>query len=95
MDKLTHTRSHQLYDEALTLVPGGIAGIRRPYNFVPGEYPIFLNRGAGGHVWDVDGQEYIDLLCSYGPIILGHREKEVDDAVIAQMEKGFCFNLAQ
>ena len=95
MEKLNNSRSFQLYEEAQTLVPGGIAGIRRPYNFVPGEYPIFLDRAAAGHVWDVDGNEYIDLLCSYGPIILGHREKEVDDAVIAQMEKGFCFNLAQ
>ncbi len=95
MEKLTLTRSQRLYEEALQLVPGGIAGIRRPYNFVPGEYPIFLSRGAGGHVWDVDGNEYIDLLCSYGPIILGHREREVDDAVVAQMENGFCFNLAQ
>jgi len=44
----------------------------------------------------VDGNSYLDLLCSYGPIILGHREREVDEAVIAQIrEHGFCFNLAQ
>ncbi len=95
MEKLTLTRTHKLYEEALELVPGGIAGIRRPYNFVPGEYPIFLDHADKGHVWDVDGNEYVDLLCSYGPIILGHREKEVDDAVIGQIQKGFCFNLAQ
>lgn len=93
--KLNLTRSEQLYAEARTLIPGGILGIRRPYNFVPGEYPIFLERAAGGHIWDPDGNEYIDYLAAYGPIILGHREPEIDAAVIAQMEKGFCMNLAQ
>jgi glutamate-1-semialdehyde-2,1-aminomutase len=95
MDKLNQTISHELYEEAKTLIPGGILGIRRPYNFVPGEYPVFIKKGAGGTVWDVDGNKYIDLLCSYGPIIIGHREKEVDDAVYEQMKEGFCFNLAQ
>ncbi len=94
-DKLNQTRSEALYKEALELIPGGILGIRRPYNFVPGEYPVFIERGAGGKIWDADGNEYIDLLCSYGPIILGHREKEIDDAVAEQTARGFCFNLAQ
>jgi glutamate-1-semialdehyde aminotransferase len=70
-------------------------GIRRPYNFVEGEYPIFIDHGYGGHIVDVDGNDYIDMLCSYGPIILGHKEKEIDDAVKKQMEKGFCFSLVQ
>ncbi|HPQ69782.1 MAG TPA: aminotransferase class III-fold pyridoxal phosphate-dependent enzyme [bacterium] len=95
MDKLTLTRSEELYAQARQLVPGGILGIRRPYNFVPGEYPIFLDRAIGSRCWDVDGNEYVDMLAAYGPIILGHREKEIDDAVVAQMEKGFCMNLAQ
>jgi len=70
-------------------------GIRRPYNFVPGEYPIFITHGKGGHIFDVDGNEYIDMLCSYGPIILGHVEPEIDDAVVAQLKNGFCFSLVQ
>ena len=94
-NKLNQEKSEFLYKESLDLIPGGILGIRRPYNFVPGEYPVFIERGEGGSVWDVDGNEYIDMLCSYGPIILGHREKEVDDAVFEQTKKGFCFNLAQ
>jgi glutamate-1-semialdehyde aminotransferase len=93
--KLKLDRSETCYTEARRLVPGGILGIRRPYNFVPGEYPIFFERAEAGHCWDVDGNEYIDLLAAYGPIILGHREAEVDAAVVAQMEKGFCMNLAQ
>jgi len=70
-------------------------GIRRPYNFVPGEYPVFLERGYKGHIVDVDGNDYIDMLCAYGPIIMGYDESEINDAVKAQMEKGFCFSLVQ
>lgn len=96
MEKLRLQKSEELYAEALDLIPGGILGIRRPYNFVPGEYPIFVVSGKGGRIADVDGNEYIDLLCSYGPIILGHREEVVDNAVIEQIrQRGFCFNLTQ
>ncbi|HOH46794.1 MAG TPA: aminotransferase class III-fold pyridoxal phosphate-dependent enzyme, partial [Candidatus Cloacimonadota bacterium] len=95
-DKLKLTKSMALFEEAKRLAPGGVAGIRRPYNFVPGEYPIFFDNGKGGRITDVDGNEYIDYLCAYGPIILGYREEEVDDAVIAQIKnKGFCFSLTQ
>ncbi len=95
-DKLKLDRSMALFAEAQTLVPGGVAGIRRPYNFVQGEYPIFFDNGKGGHITDVDGNEYIDFLCAYGPIIIGYREEEIDNAVIEQItQKGFCFSLTQ
>ncbi len=95
-NKLTLNNSFKLYDEALKLIPGAILGIRRPYNFVEGEYPIFFESAKGGKVIDVDGNEYIDMLCAYGPIILGHREEEVDNAVIDQIHnKGFCMSLTQ
>ncbi|HOE55660.1 MAG TPA: aminotransferase class III-fold pyridoxal phosphate-dependent enzyme [Candidatus Cloacimonas acidaminovorans] len=95
-EKLKLARSMSLFEEAKQLVPGGVAGIRRPYNFVPGEYPIFFDHGKGGRVVDVDGNEYIDFLCAYGPIIIGYREDEIDDAVINQIKnKGFCFSLTQ
>jgi glutamate-1-semialdehyde aminotransferase len=88
--------SERLFREAQELVPGGVLGIRRPYNFVPGEYPIFLVEGKGGRVRDVDGNEYIDMLCGYGPIILGYREEEIDEAVIEQIRnRGTCFSLTQ
>lgn len=95
-EKLTLEKSEQLYREALELIPGAILGIRRPYNFVEGEYPIFFDTAKGGKVIDVDGNEYIDYLCAYGPIIIGHQEKEIDDAVIKQIQtKGFCMSLTQ
>jgi glutamate-1-semialdehyde aminotransferase len=84
------------FDRAQELIPGGVLGIRRPYNFVPGEFPIFIESGERGHIVDVDGNEYVDYLCAYGPIILGYREGEVDEAVVAQIrDRGFCFSLCQ
>jgi len=94
--KLNITRSLELFNEAKKMVPGGVLGARQPSMFVEGEYPIFFESGKGGRVIDVDGNEYIDFLCAYGPIILGYREEEVDEAVIKQMrDKGFCFTLTQ
>jgi 3-aminobutanoyl-CoA transaminase len=94
--KLTITKSLELFEEARGLVPGGVLGARKPSDFIEGEYPIFLETGKGCRLIDVDGNEFIDFLCGYGPIILGYREEEVDDAVVKQIkEKGFCFTLTQ
>ncbi len=96
VEKLNITKSLKLFDEAKGLVPGGVLGARKPSDFVEGEYPIFLEFGKGCRLIDVDGNEYIDFLCGYGPIILGYREEEVDEAVARQIrEKGFCFTLTQ
>ena len=83
---LTLTRSMAMLEDAQRLTPGGVGGIRRPYNFVIGEYPVFIPHGKGGHIFDVDGNEYIDMLCAYGPIILGYVEDEINDAAKAQMD---------
>jgi len=93
--KLDLSRSLQMFEDAQRLTPGGVGGIRRPYNFVVGEYPIFITHGKAGHIFDVDGNEYIDMLCAYGPIILGYVEPEINDAVKKRMDLGFCFSLVQ
>ena len=94
--KLNIAKSMELFEEAKKLVPGGVLGARKPSDFIEGEYPIFLEYGKGCRLIDVDGNEYIDFLCGYGPIILGYREEEVDEAVISQIrDKGFCFTLTQ
>ena len=94
--KLNITKSLKLFEEARQVIPGGVLGARKPSDFIMGEYPIFLESGKGCRLTDVDGNEYIDFLCGYGPIILGYREEEVNNAVIEQMNnKGFCFNLSQ
>jgi glutamate-1-semialdehyde aminotransferase len=96
IQKLNITKSQELFEEARTLIPGGVLGARKPGDFILGEYPIFLEYGKGCRLTDVDGNEFIDFLCGYGPIILGYREEEVDDAVIKQIkDKGFCFSLTQ
>ena len=94
--KLNISKSLELYNEATTLIPGGVLGARKPGDFINGEYPIFLDRGKGAKLVDIDGNEFIDFLCGYGPIILGYREEEVDEAVYKQIkDKGFCFTLTQ
>jgi glutamate-1-semialdehyde-2,1-aminomutase len=93
--KLNLEGSMKLFEEAKQISPGGVMGIRRPYNFVEGEYPIFLSHGYGSHIVDIDGNDYIDMLCAYGPIILGYNEPEINQAVAEQMERGFCFSLVQ
>ena len=91
----TFSRSHALFERARQVIPGGVPGIRAPENFVEGAYPILLERGAGGRVVDVDGNEYVDLLLGYGPIILGHGERSVDEAASARARQGFCLNLPE
>ena len=94
--KLNIKKSQELFEEATELIPGGVLGARKPADFIEGEYPIFLETGKGCKLTDVDGNEFIDFLCGYGPIILGYREEEVDEAVYSQIkDKGFCFTLTQ
>ncbi len=94
--KLNLEKSFTEFEISKKLIPGGVLGIRRPYNFVDGEFPIFFDKGKGGRVTDIDGNEYIDYLCAYGPVIIGNRESEIDEAVIEQIRgKGFCFSLTQ
>jgi glutamate-1-semialdehyde aminotransferase len=94
--RLNINKSLELFDQACTLVPGGVLGARKPTDFINGEYPIFLESGKGCRLTDVDGNEFVDFLCGYGPIILGYREEEVDKAVYDQVSgKGFCFTLTQ
>ncbi len=83
----------QMDEEAKKILPSGASSNVRIHKHEP--FPVIFKRGKGSRVWDVDGNEYIDFLCGYGPIILGHREAEIDDAVCEQMKRGFCFNLCQ
>ena len=80
-------------ERARKVVPGGIYGHQTPLVLTKGAYPSFFARGEGSHVWDVDGNEYIDFMCSYGPIVLGHRHPKVEEAARTPgAELGNCFN---
>src|SRR5215472_3972930 len=84
--------THALFARALRVVPGGIYGHQSPRMLVPDAYPYFFARGAEARIWDVDGNEYLDLMCSYGPIVLGHNHPRVDEAARRQANAGRCFN---
>lgn len=84
------TRSEQLFEAAQKVMPGGVNSPVRACRSV-GTYPRFLDRGLGSHVWDVDGKEYIDLIGSWGPLILGHCCEAVEQAVSEAIRKGLSF----
>lgn len=84
------TKSEQLFESAQQVLPGGVNSPVRACRAV-GTYPRFLDRGLGSHVWDVDGKEYIDLVCSWGPLILGHCCDAVEQAVVETAKKGLSF----
>src|SRR4051812_49444046 len=60
--------------------------------FLPPEFPQFFARGEGCRIWDVDGKEYVDLMCAWGPILLGYRHPEVEAAVARQHARVDCGN---
>ena len=84
------TRSEVLFAAAQRVLPGGVNSPVRACRAV-GTYPRFLEKGMGSHVWDVDGKEYIDLICSWGPLILGHCNEAVEQAVQAAIKNGLSF----
>lgn len=93
IDTRTVTRDAALRQRAAVVMPGGMYGHESVTKLpVPDSYPQFMSRGRGAHVWDVDGNEYIDLMCSYGPVVLGHQHPKVEAAVRAQEAKGECQN---
>lgn len=73
-------RSRALFTEAKRLIPGGVNSPVRSFRSVGGQ-PLFISRGAGSRIYDVDGHEFIDYVLSWGPLILGHADPEVVEAV--------------
>jgi glutamate-1-semialdehyde aminotransferase/spore coat polysaccharide biosynthesis protein SpsF (cytidylyltransferase family) len=87
-------RSLALKAEAQALIPSVTQTFsKNPTQFVQGVAPVYLQKGKGSHVWDVDGNEYLDYPMALGPIILGHNYPRVSDAVRAQMDEGSVFTL--
>jgi glutamate-1-semialdehyde aminotransferase len=79
---------------AVRVIPLGTQTFSKsPTQFVQGATPIYLERGRGAHVWDVDGNEYVDYPMALGPVILGHAEPVVDAAITAQLRDGITFTL--
>ncbi|WP_193608000.1 aminotransferase class III-fold pyridoxal phosphate-dependent enzyme [Nocardioides lijunqiniae] len=93
---MTTTQSTTSTDQALRarargVIPGGMYG-HMSMGPMPPSYPQFMARGEGARLWDVDGREYVDLMCGWGTIVLGRQHQEVDAAVAAQLGNGDCLN---
>src|SRR5579885_3592312 len=85
---MPHTRSQELFKKAQQLIPGGVNSPVRAFRAVGGE-PIFIARGGGSRVWSVDGDDYLDYVMSWGPLILGHAHPEVELA--ARIREAFPY----
>ena len=83
-------RSSTLFNEAKNYIPGGVNSPVRAFKGVGGE-PIYFERGEGAYLYDVDGNEYIDYVGSWGPMILGHSNPSIVDAVRTELDKGLGF----
>jgi glutamate-1-semialdehyde 2,1-aminomutase len=83
-------KSVALFEKAKTLFPGGVNSPVRAFKSVGGT-PVFIEKGKGSHIWDVDGNEYIDYCASWGPLILGHANDVVLNAVEKTMRNGTSF----
>lgn len=92
MKKAT-TKSDMLFSKAKTLIPGGVNSPVRAFSSV-GENPRFIKKADGARIYDVDGNEYIDCIGSWGPMILGHNHREILDAVILAAKSGLSFGAA-
>lgn len=83
-------RSAALLARAREVIPGGVNSPVRAFNSVGGT-PRFMASGSGGRLRDVDGSDYVDLVCSWGPMLLGHAHPEVEAAVVAAVRNGSSF----
>ncbi|HEO69843.1 MAG TPA: aminotransferase class III-fold pyridoxal phosphate-dependent enzyme, partial [Candidatus Hydrogenedentes bacterium] len=89
MPTYTYEASHALFQRAAAVIPCGIYGHYSPAPLVPVDaYPFYSTRGEGSHFWDADGNEFIDYMCAYGPMVLGYHHPKVDEAYQAQIKLG-------
>ena len=85
--------SKKIYEKAKKSIPGGVNSPVRAFQSVDKEYPIFIKSGKGSKLYDEDGNEYVDMIGSWGPMILGHNYPQVLEAVKRELEKGTSFGL--
>lgn len=87
---ISREKSAELYEKAKTYFPGGVNSPVRAFKSVYGT-PLFIQKGNGCHVWDADGNQFIDFCCSWGPLILGHNNAKVREKVTEVMQNGMSF----
>lgn len=84
------SKSEELFTKAKTYFPGGVNSPVRAFKSVDGD-PIFMKKGDGCFIWDEDDNKYVDFCCSWGPLILGHNNKNVYDKIVATLQNGSSF----
>ena len=89
---MNHTRSSALYQQAKNLIPGGVDSPVRAFSNVQSD-PIFVDHASGSHIYDVDGNDYIDYICSWGPMILGHAHPMLTENMDQILKKGISYGL--
>lgn len=87
---ISRAKSAELFEQAKNYFPGGVNSPVRAFKSVYGT-PLFIERGDKAHIWDADGNEFIDFCCSWGPLILGHNNEGIREAVAGQLDKGLSF----
>ncbi|HRD40458.1 MAG TPA: glutamate-1-semialdehyde 2,1-aminomutase, partial [Bacteroidia bacterium] len=87
---MKNNTSAQLFEKAKNFFPGGVNSPVRAFRSVGGT-PLFIDKGKGSHIWDADGNELVDYCCSWGPLILGHANEKVLNAVEKTMRNGTSF----
>lgn len=90
---MSYQNSKNIYDEAIKFIPGGVNSPVRAFKSVNREAPIFVKKAKGSKLWDEDGNEYIDYICSWGPMILGHNFERVIEGVRDEIENGSSYGL--
>lgn len=88
---MNFTKSEQLYEEALEHIVGGVNSPSRSYKAVGGGAPVVMEKAQGAYFWDVDGNQYIDYLAAYGPIITGHAHPHIAEAIKRAAETGVLY----
>lgn len=83
-------KSIKAYEEACKVIPGGVDSPVRAFKSVGGT-PPFIDRGEGAYLFDIDGNKYVDFVQSWGPLIFGHCDKDIENAVIQTAKKGLSF----
>ena len=89
---MIYKRSSALFADAKKVIPGGVNSPVRAFKAVGGE-PIFIERAKGAYLYDVDGNQFIDYIASWGPLILGHAYEPVIEAVVQKAKKGTSFGI--
>lgn len=89
----THEKSQEWFNRALNAIPSGVYGHLGPSEglFLPiTKWPLMSQKAKGTYFWDVDGNKYLDLMCAYGPNVLGYCDEDVDAAAMEQLKIGNC-----